>query len=115
MWLFGNNKKINYVEVSATVVSVAETRASGSRAGNSMVYQPTFSYEWKGFTRTVESPVWATFYNFNIGDKVTLLVDPDNGSNFKFKDDSLNPMNFLLRTILFIVFVIIMLKIRNNM
>lgn len=114
MKLFGHFGKANYIEVEATVVSISEKRASGSRAGNSKVYQPTFTYEWKGFTRTVESPVWASFYNFNVGDKVTLLINPEDGSDFRFKNGALNPLNFIIRTMLFLVILIIIMRLTNR-
>lgn len=100
--------KVNYVEVKATVVAIEKKKAAGPRAGDTMVYRPTFQYEWKGFKRTVESRAWTNVIKFRIGDEVDLLIDPDNGSNYRYKNGFMDPMNIMGFVFLFIFIVSIL-------
>lgn len=105
--LTGKNRVKDYIEVEATVINVYEKQAAGSRAGKRKVYCPVFSYEWKGFTRTLESEVWSGSTNFKVGDKVKLLVDPDDSSKFRYKDMTVDPLNRIIFIFLFMLGAII--------
>lgn len=85
-------KKKCSVEVVATVVDVTEHKYHSSH-GSGYTYQPTFTYEWKGFTRTIRSEVRSTAMHFEIGEQVVLLIDPEDASNFRFKSLRYDPVS----------------------
>lgn len=112
--LINNNytKRKNMVEVEATVVSV-DSHMSNSGHGRYMVYQPTFEYCWKGFTRRLTTHYWFSGHNFDIGDKVTILIDPEDASNYRFKDLRYDPKVFVIRIVIFILIVLVLGKYMN--
>ncbi len=109
----GNSRSKCTVLVTATVIEIEEKRAAGSRAGQTMVYRPVFSFEWKGFTRTVESRMWASFTKFEVGDKVELYIDPEDSSNFRYKDGFMEPMSFIGISTILVIIVLILALLRR--
>lgn len=94
------------VEVVATVTQINEERYR-SRRGGGKTYQPTFTYEWKGFTRTLTPQMRSSYWKFEIGDQVTLLIDPEDGGNYRFKDFKYDPVSQMMAGFFFVTLTIL--------
>lgn len=112
MWYRLTKKRRCSIEVKATVVEVNKERQShNGRPGRVYTYQPTFVYEWKGFTRTIQSKIRSSYLEFQPGDEVVLLIDPNDSDNFMYKSLRYDPISqlcvlFGLTTLVMIVTLI---------
>lgn len=90
----GNYFKSGFVEVEATVIRVNAKKSRRNRGpGYVYVYQPVFTYEWNGWQRTLESEMWSSMANFEVGQKVILLINPKNPGEFRYKtNDPILPL-----------------------
>lgn len=93
-------------EVEATVIGINERESRGRHGRRIMVYQPTFSYEWNGSQRTLTPAAWSSYSKYEIGERETLLIDPDNPDRFTYKNIMKEPVFKLTFTVLTAVFVI---------
>ncbi len=63
-------------ETKGTVVELVEKR-SRNKHGTSTTYAPVFEYEYNGKVYKYESKLATSPKPFEVGDKVTVMVDPD--------------------------------------
>lgn len=73
----GNDKKRCTQPVTAVVVD-NETRRSKTMKNHSFTYAPVFEYEYRGQTYRHESSISTNPPRFQVGQRVELMIDPDN-------------------------------------
>ena len=73
-------------ELQVKVVDVKEKKAA--RGG--MLYKPVFEPVGSPEYPVIDSAFYSNMVSFEIGDKVELLINPDNAKEFLYKDNSLN-------------------------
>lgn len=74
-------------ELSVEVVDVLERKPM---RGSSMLYKPVFKPVNSTDSTLIDSAYYSNLIKFDRGDKVELLVNPNNRNEFLYKDDSLN-------------------------
>lgn len=96
-----------FIEVEATVDRINERMSTGSHSHHLMLYQPEFTYEWNGWTRTIVSEIWSSKKYYEVGDTVILLINPNNPREFRYKSVLYNPASHMIFSILLgILFVV---------
>ncbi len=73
-------------EIQVKVVDVKEKKAA--RGG--MFYKPVFEPVGSPEYPVIDSAFYSNMVSFEIGDKVELLINPDNAKEFLYKENSLN-------------------------
>lgn len=98
-----NQEKKCTEEVTAVVVDMNEMRSthkSGKRHYTTTTYAPVYRYEYNGEEYTKKSNLSSSNPKFSLGDKVKIMLDPNDPTNFYAPDD--NTMS-VLSTIFLIV------------
>ncbi|MBP5553671.1 MAG: hypothetical protein J6X94_02240 [Lachnospiraceae bacterium] len=80
-------KKNCSLEISAEVIDVLERKPM---RGSSMLYKPVFRPMDAPEGTVIDSAYYSNLVSFKVGDKVDLLVNPENIRDFLYKDSSLN-------------------------
>lgn len=83
---WSERKKNCTQELSVRVVDILEKKTS--RGG--MIYKPVFMPADPANLLVIDSAYYSNLVSFEIGDTVELLINPENPSQFLYKDDSLN-------------------------
>ncbi|MCR4691235.1 MAG: hypothetical protein K5739_07820 [Lachnospiraceae bacterium] len=82
------NKKRKHCtrEMTVKVTDILERKTA--RGG--MTYKPIFQPVDEGDAGEIDSAYYSNLVSFEVGQTVTLLVNPDNPKEFLYKDNSLN-------------------------
>lgn len=83
LYRWHKHKRCN-VRVKATVVGFDSYMSRGHRGGSIEVYSPIMTYEWNGWTRTLQDRAYSSWNNFEVGDVIDIYINPDNPSEFMY-------------------------------
>ena len=76
--LYHRKKAHCTAEVDAVVVDLLEQEHTDSEDGYSVTYAPVYSFYFDGQTYRVESKIYSSGRQYEIGEHVTVCVDPEN-------------------------------------
>ena len=106
-----NRRKKNCTrEISAEVIKVLERKPM---RGSSMLYKPVFRPMDTPDNTVIDSAYYSNLVSFNVGERVELLVNPENYQEFLYKDDSLNKgktadiIACIIPAVLIVVFILL--------
>lgn len=72
--------KEKYIIVESIVTSVDSHKSSSK---DQEVFQPSFTYKWKEWQRTVTPKMYASFWHYKVGQKVKLYINEQDPDDFR--------------------------------